>query len=311
MNQVNFNPLKAIKPRIGNLNQYPPRPLLIEKYVPLLSSSSPPKISIVTPSFSQGNYIEQTIQSILSQKYPNLDYFIQDGSSQDNTIALLKHYENQGLSWHSESDTGQAQAINRGFLHTTGELMGWLNSDDLLLPGALIYIANYFIQNPQIDVVYGNRLLIDEEGREIGRWVLPGHNNKVLSWADYIPQETLFWRRSIWDKIGGYIDESFQFAMDWDLLLRFRDEGAQFAHIPHFLGAFRIHKHQKTTALINELGFKEMTYLRTRTLGYTPSKNEIRKAVMPFLIQHVMVDWLAQIKSKYSRNLLAKRQRGF
>ncbi|MFT4059625.1 MAG: glycosyltransferase family 2 protein [Legionella sp.] len=290
--------IKAIQPRIGNLNQYPARHLSIEKRKPILSSKFPPKISIVTPSFSQGNYIAKTIESVLSQQYPNLEYFIQDGASKDNTVAVLRQYESQLSGWHSEADTGQAQAINRGFLHTTGELMGWLNSDDLLLPGTLIHIANYFTQNPKIDVVYGNRLLIDEQEMEIGRWILPGHNSKVLSWTDYIPQETLFWRRSIWNKIGGHIDESFQFAMDWDLLLRFRDVGARFAHIPRFLGAFRIHKHQKTNAAINEIGFKEMTYLRTRTLGCTPSKKEIRKAVIPFLIQHVMVDLLFHVKKQ-------------
>lgn len=290
--------ITAIRPRLGNLNQYPPCPLSIEKRKPVLCSTVHPKISIVTPSFSQCNYIEKTIQSVLCQKYPNLEYFIQDGASEDNTLAVLKYYENQLSDWHSETDTGQAQAINRGFSHTTGEIMAWLNSDDLLLPGALTVIANYFIQNPQIDVVYANRLLIDEQGMEIGRWILPGHNNKVLSWADYIPQETLFWRRSLWDKIGGYVDESFQFAMDWDLLLRFRDAGARFAHIPHFLGAFRIHKHQKTIASINEIGYKEMTRLRARTLGRTPSNKEVRLAVMPFLIQHVMVDLLFHVRKK-------------
>src|SRR6202162_2378644 len=99
--------------------------------------------------------------------------------------------------------------------------MAWLNSDDIMLPGALAYVATYFNQHPGIDVVYGHRILIHENDQQNGRWVMPGHNYDLLSWADYIPQETLFWRRRIWDKVGGRVDESFRFAMDWDLLVRF------------------------------------------------------------------------------------------
>jgi len=164
--------------------------------------------------------------------------------------------------------------------------MAWLNSDDILFPGAMAFVADFFVKNPEVDVVYGHRVLIDEEDREIGRWLLPPHDDKVLSWADFIPQETLFWRRLIWDKAGGRIDETFRFAMDWDLLLRFRDAGARFARLPAFLGAFRVHAQQKTTAGISDIGFAEMDRLRQRTLGRVPSRIEIRKAMVPYLMRH-------------------------
>lgn len=119
---------------------------------------------------------------------------------------------------------------------------------------------------------------------------MPPHDNDILSWVDYIPQETLFWRRHIWDKAGGKIEESFGFAMDWDLLVRFRNAGARFACLPRFLGGFRIHSSQKTTAAISEIGFQEMGRIRKQSLGYLPSDIEIRKAVFPYLLRHTFAD---------------------
>lgn len=290
---------RILSPRIGNLNQHAPRPWAISDQVKCkIVLGNYPTISVVTPSFGQGCYIEKTLLSVLDQQYPNLEYFVQDGGSKDNTVAVLRKYEGKLTGWISEKDDGQSQAINRGFSNTNGEIMGWLNSDDLLLPETLAIVADYFNRHPDVDVVYGNRLLIDENDMEIGCWILPGHDSDVLSWVDYIPQETLFWRRRIWDNIGGQIDESFRFAMDWDLLVRFRDAGAKFAHIPQFLGAFRIHKHQKTSSAMSEIGYKEMNQIRERLLGRVPGYQEIRKATFSFLLKHVAADIVYRIKIK-------------
>ena len=202
----------------------------------------------------------------------------------------MKAYQHILSGWVSTKDSGQSQAINLGFENTSGEIMAWLNSDDVLLPGALLTVTDYFLRHPEVDVVYGDRLLIDVHDQEIGRWIMPGHDGEVLTWADYIPQETLFWRRSLWEKTGGRIDEAFRFAMDWDLLLRFRAAGAKFAHIPRYLGAFRIHEHQKTSASINEVGLKEMDILRERELGRVPTYIEVRKAISKFMIKHIIAD---------------------
>lgn len=268
--------------------------------VKAVSVAGLPVISLVTPSFSQGSFIGRTLDSVLDQAYPKLEYFIQDGGSNDDTVEVLKSYSTKLAGWVSEKDSGQSQAINLGFARTTGEIMAWLNSDDLLLPGTLAYVANYFQSHPEVDVVYGHRILIDEQDREIGRWILPAHDNDVLSSADYVPQETLFWRRSIWEKTGGAIDESFRFAMDWDLLLRFRDAGARFERLPYFMGAFRIHEAQKTSAAINSIGMAEMDRLRTRCHGRSVDYLDISKEIGPYLIRHMIEDFAMRFKRRLS-----------
>lgn len=290
-----------MQPRIGNLNQYAPRAMTrVVTMIRRRETENIPSISIVTPSFNQGAFIGRTIDSVLQQGYPRLKYFVQDGGSDDETQNVLKRCEGSLSGWHSSPDGGQSQAINLGFARTSGEIMAWLNSDDLLLPGALARVAVHFARRPEVDVIYGNRLLIDENDMEIGRWILPGHDSKALCWADYVPQETLFWRRSLWNKVGARVDESFRFAMDWDILLRFREAGARFAHLPHFLGAFRVHSQQKTSAAIHSQGFQEMDRLRARTLGRVPDLTEIRRALLPFMARHIAIDMTYRVKTRFA-----------
>jgi glycosyltransferase involved in cell wall biosynthesis len=271
--------------RLGYLEHHAPHPLTLPP-APTHSLTATPRVAIVTPSFHQGGFIGRTIESVLSQNYLALDYFVQDGGSRDETVSVLESYGDR-LVWASAPDGGQTQAINAGFRQVSGEIMAWVNSDDLLLPGAIHAVVDYFNRHPDIDVIYGDRVLIDTDDQEIGRWILPGHDAKVLTWVDYVPQETLFWRRRIWDAVGGAVDESFAFAMDWDLLLRFADAGAKFAHLPRPLGAFRVHPHQKTSALIGDIGLAEMNRIRLRIHGHVPTAAEIRRAVWPFLTRHV------------------------
>ncbi len=280
-----------VAPRLGKLVQHAPRRLewAAEHRVAPFPGAAP-KISIVTPSYKQAAFIERTLRSVVSQNYPDLEYIVQDGGSQDGTLGILERYADHLARWESRPDGGQANAINLGFAKSTGEIMAWLNSDDILLPGALNHVADFFDRHSDIDVVYGHRYLINEDDRLVGRWVMPPHNDRVLSWADYIPQETLFWRRRIWDRVGGRIDESFAFAMDWDLLVRFRDAGARFARIPRFLGGFRVHPQQKTSARISRTGVVEMNRIRQRALGRVPTESEKRRALLPYLLRHVVAD---------------------
>ncbi|MGQ0553280.1 MAG: glycosyltransferase [Planctomycetota bacterium] len=280
----------AVAPRLGTLYQYPPVPLRVpRRYQPSVPPSTAlPSISLVTPSFNQAAFLERTIRSVAGQDYADLQYIVQDGGSTDGTADVLKRYAHQMTDAFSRKDRGQSHAINLGFEQTSGEIMAWLNSDDILLPGTLRYVAEYFTAHPDVDVVYGHRVLIDEHDGEIGRWVLPPHDQDVLSWADYVPQETLFWRRTAWDRAGGSIDESFQFAMDWDLLLRLRGSGASMVRLPRFLAAFRVHSAQKTSARINDLGAREMTRLRERSLGRPVSHEEIMEHVRPYLSRSVL-----------------------
>ncbi len=288
---------EIFKPRLGNLRQYIPRELTKLKPVELIPNNTL-SFAIVTPSYEQGTFIARTIESVVEQKYPLYEYFIQDGDSSDQTVQIIKNYKEQITGWNVKVDNGQSQAINRGFSQINGDIMCWLNSDDLLLPGALNTVSNYFYENPDIDVVYGNRLQIDLNDREIGRWILPAHDEKVLLVADFIPQETLFWRRRIWEKIGSNIDESYNFAMDWDLILRFKEAGAKFKHIHRFLGAFRVHKQQKTSSSINEIGKKEMDRIRKRTLGRIPTNKYIKRKIFIYLLKHLIVDIVYRIQSR-------------
>jgi GT2 family glycosyltransferase len=279
----------VLSPRLGNLRQHPPVPMRpIKAYRSKVSAEKLPMISLVTPSYRQGDFIERTIRSVLNQDYGNLEYIVQDGGSSDQTVSVIERYTDRITRWESRPDNGQAHAINLGLAESHGDIMGWLNSDDVLLPNALTFVGDYFARHPSVDVIYGNRLLIDEHDSEIGRWVLPKHSRDAISWADFVPQETMFWRRDIWDRAGGQIDESFQFAIDWDLLIRFREAGARFVHIPRFLGGFRVHEEQKTAAAIDDTGFEEMERIRARVHGEPPTPEQIKIALRPYLARHMV-----------------------
>jgi glycosyltransferase involved in cell wall biosynthesis len=282
---------RIFTPKLGVLEQYSPCPFVIPKryLMPSLPvGESLPLISIVTPSYNQGKFIERTLRSVLDQKYPYLEYVVQDGDSKDGTLEILKFFQQELAYFDSRPDRGQAHAINLGFQHTTGEIMSYLNSDDILLPGTLRYVASYFKRHPEVDVVYGHRVIINEDDLEVGRWVLPPHDNKILLWADYVPQETLFWRRSLWEKIGGQLDESFQFALDWDLLIRFQKVEARFKRLPRFLAAFRLQPKQKTHLHINSVGINEMNHLWKQLHGHEVSLEEISKNSTSYLLRSLI-----------------------
>ena len=233
-----------------------------------------PSIAMVIPSFMQGHFIERTLASVTEQNYPKLFLAVQDAGSTDKTLEVLQKYAGQITTWSSTHDTGQARAIREGFSKIKGDIMAWLNSDDLLLPGTLRFVGEYFRKHPEVDAIYGHRVIIDENDDEVGRWILPPHDPDLLHTLDYVPQETLFWRSQLWEKVGG-IDPKFRFAMDWDLLLRFSECGAKMVRVPYFMGCFRVHPEQKTSAVMNTVGAEEITHLRFRTLGRVPTSHEL------------------------------------
>jgi glycosyltransferase involved in cell wall biosynthesis len=290
---------RLITPRLGILNQYSPRPL----YTPAhyrrritVPRDEWPVISIVTPSYNQAGFLPRTIESVLGQEYPRLEYIIQDGASTDGTPDILEKYRGRLAHVESSRDNGQAHAINLGFRHANGEILAYLNSDDLLLPGALHYVADYFRRHPEVDVIYGHRVIVNEHDEEIGRWVLPPHNDHILFWADYVPQESLFWRRGIWEKIGARLDESYQFALDWDLLLRFVQAGARIRRVPRFLAAFRVHPRQKTSARIDDLGTEEMGRIREKYLGRAVTQHEVDATIRPYLRRSLLYHYLYRLR---------------
>ncbi|MEI7780292.1 MAG: glycosyltransferase [Planctomycetota bacterium] len=282
-----------LRRRMYRLVHHSPRPLAIPAmYGKTRPPDDPPVVSIVTPSYNQAPYLEATLRSVLDQNYPRLEYIVQDGGSTDGSVDILRRYSDRLNAWESKPDGGQADAVNLGMQRTTGEIMAYLNSDDLLLPGSIAYAARYFAEHPEVDVIYGHRVLIDERGDEIGRWVLPPHDNEVIKYADFIPQETMFWRRRAWERVGARFDESFRFALDWDLILRFQAAGLRFERLPRFLGAFRITEAQKTQSSWLPIGRREVERLWGRVLGSAPDYRTIKRRMRSHMRQHLLYDKL-------------------
>ena len=276
---------EKFRPKLWNFHQYEPRKLRTpNSYREATSTNHDLRFAIVTPSYNHGRFIKETIDSVLQQNYPNIDYIVQDGASKDNTREILQSFGDR-LKWTSEPDGGQTDAINRGFQVVSGDIMGYLNSDDLLLPGALNYVAEAFRRHADIDFVYGNRIVINEGSKETARIILPPHDHEAIVWADYIPQETMFWRRRVWDRIGPF-DTTFNYAMDWDYILRARAAGFTFKRLPRFLGCFRVHDSQKTFAM-QKVGEVEQTRLRKRSLNRVPAPRDINRAISFYLKKEV------------------------
>lgn len=210
-----------------------------------------PKISIVTPSYQQGVFLEETIRSVLMQGYPSLEYIIMDGGSTDETVKIIEYYSDFITYWVSEKDNGQSDAIAQGFSRTTGDIMGWLNSDDILLPNALFMIAKYFITNESAKIVTGLRQVFNVDSK----FIYNSYHGRPTS--DYVRhiceifQETTYWRREVWEKVGT-IDSQFQFAMDYEYWQRIIHAGYKFVLIPQYLGGFRIHDRAKGSTMISK-----------------------------------------------------------
>lgn len=213
----------------------------------LNSRKSKPLVSIVIPSFNQGDYLKRTLLSVFEQNYPNKEIIVMDGGSKDQTVSILKANENKIDFWISEPDNGQAHAINKGFSRARGEYFYWINSDDILFPGAISRSVERLekIPNP-LKLSFGKRYRIDEVD-EVFDFDLPPKKLSLSYFllGSWIPQETAFFSKPLWEKLSG-LDDSFQFALDYDLLVRAFLAKATFAFIDDFLGAMRFHNRCKS-----------------------------------------------------------------
>ncbi len=209
-----------------------------------------PKISVVTPNYNQGEFIEETIKSVLTQSYHNVEYIIIDGGSTDNSVSIIKKYEDRLQYWISENDDGMYHAINKGFSMATGDLMCWINSDDVLWEDALVNVATIFLKHPKVSWLQGYPSVIDEQGallfqREPIATKEHFYNLRFNRDFAFIQQESTFWRRSLWEKAGGQLDTSYGLAADFELWLRFFKYESLFCTKKQ-LAAFRKRKGQKS-----------------------------------------------------------------
>lgn len=198
------------------------------------------KISIVTPSFNQCEFLEDTIRSVVEQRYPNLEYIVMDGGSTDGSVEIIKQYDTRITHWVSEPDAGQYAAINKGFQQSTGEIMGWINSSDAYYPWTFEIVAEIFTQFPDVEWISGvpSNFDVGRAPRNID--VYYKNRYDFLSGNCIMQQESTFWRRRLWESAGGKLDESVRYAADTELWFRFFQH-APLYHVNTLLGGFRHH----------------------------------------------------------------------
>jgi glycosyltransferase involved in cell wall biosynthesis len=208
-------------------------------------------ISVVTPSFNQASFIHEALESVSIQNYPNYEHLVIDGLSTDGTIEVLQNFDavkvSSGVTWVSERDNGQSEALNKGFRQATGDIIGWLNADDRYREGCFEHVAKMFEENPGIDILYGDYCVVDEAGGLIRIKPEIAFNAFVLFYHRvlYIPTAATFFRRRVFDE-GNWINEKLQYVMDLEFFIRLAVEGYQFEHIPKLLADFRLQPASKT-----------------------------------------------------------------
>ncbi len=206
-----------------------------------------PKFTIITPSFNQGVFLEATITSVLAQNYPNLEYFVIDGGSTDSSADIIKKYSNQIAFWVSEKDRGQSHAFNKGLQKATGEIVGWINSDDIYYDGVFEEAVAFFEDHPDVDFVFSDYKFIDENDILIKTRKEIPFDYEIYRWTKncYHANCAGFFRKRCFDRVGG-LREDLQFGMDYELYLRFGKAGLKSAHKSSFWGGYRLHSMSKT-----------------------------------------------------------------
>ncbi len=230
---------------------------------PSMPDGSPwPRISIITPSYNQGQFIEETIRSVLLQGYPNLEYIIIDGGSTDNSVEIIKKYEPWLAYWISEKDKGQSHAINKGWMRSTGDILAWLNSDDVFQPGVFAEVARLWVENKNIGFIHAQTEMIDGDGLPIGQqWGSPFDlKNSLTTSENCVAQQSTFISRIALQKVG-FLDETLEMSMDWDLWVRI---GAQYPvkFVPKVWSKIRIWNGTKTQNIGDTSGEEHLRIIK-------------------------------------------------
>lgn len=261
------------------------------------SLENPPRISIVTPSFNQANFLEATIDSVLSQHYPNLEYIIIDGGSTDGSVEIIKKYEKYLAYWVSEADRGQYEAINKGFVHSTGEIMAWINSDDMYQSFAFRTVASIFMDLPQVTwLTTLSPAFWDWHGFSLGYCTFTGFSRKAFLDGYMLPpgykgargtpqQESTFWRRSLWEKVGSRIRTEFPLAGDFDLWSQFYQH-ADLYTTPSPLAGFRYQDQSRSLSLdaYTQEAVRSLQEMR-KSLGW--SKNILKAVILRLYLYRI------------------------
>ena len=238
------------------------------------------KISIITPSFNQADYLDQTIRSVLDQDYPDIEYLIADGASTDGSLGIIKEHSERLAWWVSELDAGQADAINKGFSRATGEIIAWLNSDDYYLPETLATVAELFIANPNAGIIYGDVLSVDGEGNPINVQHFAQYSIEDLMQFKIISQPGVFMRRSVLEQ-AGYLDLDYHFLLDHQLWLRVA-QLAPMIYTPQTLAVARYHADAKNIAHAEHFGaetFKILDWMDTQPMLRSLLKKNRKKVL--------------------------------
>ena len=244
-----------------------------------------PRVSIVTPSFNQARFLRETIQSILSQDYPSLEYIIVDGGSTDGSVDIIREHASRLAWWVSEPDQGQTDALNKGFAHATGDVFAWLNSDDTYLPGAISQAVESLNAHPEAALVYGDANLVDEGGTIIGRFPARQTSLKqMLRGSVHIPQQSSFFRSPFWKQVGP-LDPTYQFAMDYDLWVRLA-KLAPLVYVPRLWANFRLHQAGKSLVM-DDRCYPEMLRVYQREGGGKLSMLKAR-----WFVRRTLYAWL-------------------
>ncbi|MCH7588585.1 MAG: glycosyltransferase [Chloroflexi bacterium] len=240
-----------------------------------------PLVSIVTPSFNQGRFLEATIQSVLDQDYANVEYIVVDGGSTDNSVDILKKYSDRLAHWISVPDAGQTDAINKGFSLANGEILAWLNSDDVYRPGAISEAVDHLQNHPNKGMIYGDADFIDEDGKWLGKFPAANTNyRKLRRGYVHIPQQSTFFRSHLWKRVGP-LDPSFYFAMDYDLWVRLAAV-SEIGYVKRTWAAFRLHGEAKSMASADRC-WPEMIRVHRRLGG-----NKFSVIYLKYLIRRIL-----------------------
>ncbi|NLE44832.1 MAG: glycosyltransferase [Chloroflexi bacterium] len=259
-----------------------------------------PLVSIVTPSYNQAQYIEETILSVLNQDYSQMEYIVIDGGSTDGTVEILERYTDR-LLWVSEPDDGQADAINKGLEMARGDIAAYLNSDDVYRPGAITAVVQCFACRPEVGLVYGDCDVIDSTGQLLGTIAAPEPNlARLIHHAEFIPQPAAFWRRDVLDTLGGF-DTTLRYALDYDFFIRVA-QAFPALRIPGTLAAFRLHSVSKTVSAEHAHWRESLLISRRYGSGWRSPGYVLR------VLRHQGLRWLPSPLQRRVRRWLGRAQ---